>query len=331
MINTNIFASHHWHNANVLSDELSIILKHNNAVETNIRLRVKKNLGIVTAEMAGEPIIQYNDIAIETDDNLSDIYDNIVTQLKQNGVDLLHFHNVRHGSNLYRLMENSAQIIVPKKAPYVQLSNFTNLNEYLATLSASTRKSKRRALKKLENTYKVEFNILIDNQISTALFDQVIQLKAAQLKRLGLTSRLFNSFAEISKLRDIISKKDNNFQCVFSLLECDGTIAAAEIGYIQNHIYYSFLGAMDDRFERFSPGGCQLLKTMEWAIKNDIKIFDFLAPEDSYKSRWAGQTYTSVCDIISPLSFKGKIGGLYLKTIRPTLKNAYLSIKGVRK
>lgn len=326
----NIFASHHWHSAVLADDQLDI--KPQLRSNTAFRLSMETRLGVKIAEMAGEPIIQYNDILPRTDADLEDLYKNLIQQSKQENIDLLYFHNVRVDSTLYQLLANQAKAINTKSAPFIDLSPLNNLDDYLKTLSAKTRKSKRRTLKKLEQAYHVEFESLVDDKINTALFDQVIKLKADQLKRLGLTSRMFNSFTQIANLREIISKPNKDFQCIFSLLKCDGELAAAEIGYVQNQIYYSFLGAMDDRFANYSPGSCQLLKTIEWAIDKDLETFDLLAPEDPYKFSWTAQNAAKVHDIVLPLSTKGKlVGYLYLKHLRPQLKRIYLYLKQVSK
>lgn len=84
---------------------------------------------------------------------------------------------------------------------------------------------------------------------------------------------------------------------------------------------------MDEAFQPYSPGSCQLLRTIEWALAQKVKIFDFLAPEDAYKFSWTDDVYVEVYDFILPLSLKGKfIGKAYLQTVRPLLKKIYLSI-----
>lgn len=315
MKNSNIFTSPHWHNAD--EDMQNLV------VTASLNLTVKNILGGKIAEMSGEPIIQYNDL---TQNNI--LQTEILPQLKQNKIDLLYFHNVRSNSELYRQIQNMGQIIARKKAPFIDLTQFANLDEYLKSLSSSSRKSKRRALKKLENKFQAEFETLVDEQINATIFDQVIQLKKDQLSRMGLTSRLFESPTQIKNLKKIILKPNKDFQCIFSLLKCDGKIAAAEIGYLYDDIYYSFLGTMDEAFQTYSPGGCQLLKTIEWALDHKIKTFDFLAPEDAYKFSWTNGLYVEVYDFILPLSFKGKIiGNAYLKTLRPLLKKIYLLVK----
>ncbi|MBL1419133.1 MAG: GNAT family N-acetyltransferase [Alphaproteobacteria bacterium] len=285
-------------------------------------------LGGRIAEMSGEPIIQYNDLAETNDENVNILQAEILPQLEQNKIDLLYFRNVRSDSYLYRQIKNIGKITAYKKAPFINLSQFANLDEYLKSLSSTSRKSKRRTLKKLKIKFQVEFETLVDDQINAALFDQVIQLKKDQLKRMGLTSRLFENPTKITNLKNIILKPNKDFQCVFSLLKCDGKIAAAEIGYLFNDTYYSFLGAMDEAFQAHGPGVCQLLKTIEWAIEQKVKIFDFLAPEDAYKFSWTDNLYVEVYDFILPLSFKGKIiGNVYLRMLRPLLKKIYLFAK----
>uniref|UniRef100_A0A2A4Z8P1 BioF2-like acetyltransferase domain-containing protein n=1 Tax=OCS116 cluster bacterium TaxID=2030921 RepID=A0A2A4Z8P1_9PROT len=328
MKNSNIFTSPHWHNVSEAKQNLVIPVEVDPSNTVDLSLQINSLLGIKIAEMSGEPIIQYNDLASINDGNLNDFQDHIIPLLKQNGIDLIYFHNVKSDSNLYQLIKNIGEIIAHKKAPYIDLTQFSNLDDYLKSLSANSRKSKRRALKKLETTFQVEFETSIDAQIDAELFNQVIQLKKDQLTRLGQTSRLFESKAEIENLKNIILKPNKDFKCIFSLLKCDGEIAAAEIGYLHNGTYYSFLGAMNEAFQSYSPGSCQLIKTIEWALAAKIQTFDFLAPDDAYKSSWTDNLYVEVYDFILPLSFKGQIiGNLYLKTLRPLLKKAYLYVK----
>ncbi|PCI88961.1 MAG: hypothetical protein COB24_00345 [Hyphomicrobiales bacterium] len=320
MKNSNIFTSPHWHDTNEN--------KSNLVATASLNLHVKNMLGGRIAEMSGEPIIQYNDLAVTNDENSNILQAEILPKLEQNKIDLLYFRNVRSDSYLFQQIKNIGKIIAYKKAPFINLSQFTNLDEYLKSLSSTSRKSKRRTLKKLKTKFQVEFETLVDDQINAALFDQIIQLKKDQLKRMGLTSRLFENPAKINDLKNIILKPNKDFQCVFSLLKCDGKIAAAEIGYLFNDTYYSFLGAMDEAFQAHSPGVCQLLKTIEWAIEHKIKIFDFLAPEDAYKFSWTDNLYVEVYDFILPLSFKGKIiGNAYLRILRPLLKKIFLFAK----
>lgn len=328
MKNNNVFTSYHWHNNSGGAQTVAISTKPHQDAEAYLNLHIKRNLGIRIAEMSGEPIIQYNDITNSNGEDASTFKKILLERLKQNNVDLLYFHNVRSDSNLFQQIKDIGEVIVHKQAPFINLTEFSSLDDFLKSLSPNTRKSKRRALKKLESAYQVSFEILIDGQISAGLFDQVMSLKKAQLTRMGLTSRLFESQTKITALKNIILKPNKDFQCIFSLLKCDGKIAAAEIGYLADGIYYSFLGAMDDEFSSSSPGSCQLLKTIEWALQNNVKIFDLLAPEDNYKFSWTIGRYAEVYDIILPLSLKGKlIGKPYLKTIRPLLKKAYLYLK----
>ena len=327
MKNSNIFTSPHWKKPNEGKQNLVVSAQVEHANTAALNLQVTSLLGVKIAEMSGEPIIQYNDWQC-IDKDFTVFQNKIVPQLKQKKIDLVYFHNVKAGSNLCLQIESIGEIIAHKKAPYIDLTKFTDLDDYFKSLSANSRKSKRRGVKKIETAFQVEFKTLIDQQIEANLFDQVIALKRNQLNRLGLTSRLFESPAEIQNLKNIILKPNKDFQCIFSLLKCDGKIAAAEIGYLFNGTYYSFLGAMDDAFQSYSPGNCQLIKTIEWALKNKVETFDLLPPADAYKFSWTDDSYIKVSDFILPLSFKGQImGNLYLKTLRPWLKRAYLYVK----
>lgn len=333
----NIFTLSQWHrnqaNSKAVADDCLVVeTKTDDVVNAALSLQLTQRLGFKIAELSGEPIIQYNDLYSEAEPNLATFNQALTQKMHQKNVDLIYFHNVRHDSGLYQLLENTGIITMVKKAPYIDLSEMNGLDDYYKSLSAKTRKSRRRSLKKLEAQFNVEYVTIIDQDIDLDLVDQVIKLKKNQLERLGLSSRLFANEEKMQELEGIILAPNKPFKCIFSLLKCDDKIAAAEIGYLHQDVYYSFLGTMDEDFYSYSPGGCQLLKTIEWALQNHVKIFDLLAPEDDYKTSWAGEQSMMVYDIMLPFTAKGKLfGKLYYKSLRPMLKSVYLFIKSKTK
>ena len=248
--------------------------------------------------------------------------------MAKNKVDYCYFRNVRENSLLHKWLEDKGTITATKLAPFVDLTDMNSMADYYAFLSAKTRKSRRRRAKKLAAKFVVEFSTFMDTDIEPDLVDQVLNLKKLQLARSGLSSRLFSSEQKLNRLKNLILSGDKSFKAVISVLKCDGRIAAAEIGYLYGDTYYSFLGTMDEEFHAYSPGSCQLLKTIEWAIDNQVKIFDLLAPEDAYKFSWTRENKVKVYDILLPFSLKGRLfGNVYYRVLRPRLKQFYFWYK----
>lgn len=333
----NIFTSRHWHeNSENCADEnsnfLPIYIELDGEKVKLMQLEVSSFLGFKSAQFCGEPIIQYNDL--KNYDLISSDQIKVVVkqQLAENNISLLIFRNVREDSYLYEILRQSGGEISNKKAPYINLELMQRLDDYFKTLSASTRKSRKRAVKKIDGSFEVDFEVLTNKNITPELVDEVIAIKAKQLEEMGQTSRLFASQVQLNKLKSIILSQDKDFECVFSILKLNGEKAAVEIGYLFNQQYYSFLGTMDSQFKRYSPGVYQLIKTIDWAIENNIKTFDLLAPEDNYKFSWARHNYINVYDFIFPQTIMGKVaGGLYFEKIRPWLKNIYLFVMRIKR
>ena len=332
MKHNNIFTSDHWHKNDLSSNKLIIVCDDEQPSQAKFTLDISKKFGFTTAEMAGEPIIQYNDIADIGKADINQCQTKLTKQFKASGIDLLHFRNVKVSGNLYKLIQNISTIIAKKNAPYIDLEQLNNIDDYLKTMSSSTRKSRRRTQKKLNANYDVNFQILTDKDIDATIVDDIIKMKNNQLALQGMTSRLFMNSVKLQSLKNIITTPNDTFKCIISTLKCDGVLAAAEIGFLHQSVYYSFLGAMNEQYKSYSPGSCQLLKTIEWAIDNGVEKFDLLAPEDHYKTSWSNNHVDEVVDLILPLTLKGNIwGNLFLKTLRPMLKNAYFLVKNTLK
>ncbi len=318
----NIFISEHWHNYIPMKK----ITLNNETI--NLTLNIAEKLGFKVAEMAGEPIVQYNDIEPVPNFDRNQTQAILIEKLKQNAIDVLYFRNVKTDGQLYALLKNIGIITAHKKAPYINLENLNNLDDYLKTLSVATRKSKRRAIKKLEKNFQTHFQILKSESITDELFDEIINMKITQLSKQGQTSRLFVNPQNLEALKSLTLIPNNEFETIISTLRCDNELAAAEIGYVHNKTYYSFLGAMNLAFQPYGAGGIQLLKTIEWAIEAGHKKIDLLGPENGYKLSWSGGNSTEIVDIVLPIGLKGKIyGNIYIKILRPWLKKSYFFVK----
>lgn len=330
---TNLFGSPYWNATSNDTEQqngktISIYFSENGIKVKLLQLEVNQILGFKIAQLSGEPIIQYSDLQNIPHIDVQQTLRAIKSQLKKHNVKLLVVRNVRQDCKLYKLLEIAGNEILAKKSPFIDLTGMQNMDDYFKTLSASSRKSRRRTIKKLETTFVTDFEIITNKDITSNLVDKVIELKKRQLDSINQTSRLFADEKQLAKLKHIILNKNKDFECIISTLKLDGQIVAAEIGYLHLNKYYSFIGAMDNQFSQYSPGAYQLIKTIEWAIQNDVEVFDLLPPEDDYKFKWSSGKHTNVYDFILPLNSSGKhLGLFYFKTARPYLKKIFLKLR----
>ena len=116
---------------------------------------------------------------------------------------------------------------------------------------------------------------------------------------------------------------DHDIGAVAHCLYLNEKPVGIELGMLCNNDYYSYLGAIDWDFRKYSPGKVQMEFAQRWAAEEGIRRFDFLNDPSDYKSYWTN----SKQDLVSlniPLTLKGYAYSRVWKTIvRPRLKLFY--------
>lgn len=85
--------------------------------------------------------------------------------------------------------------------------------------------------------------------------------------------------------------------CVLNYFVLDGTIAAGTISSVYNGAMNLHVIAHSNDYGRFNIGNLILLKTIEYAIVHEIKIFNFLWGGQEYKKRFGAteQLFYDAC------------------------------------
>lgn len=318
----NVFSSPHWFEDGIEENIFSFYEGSEDDGANAIHVKFTRTLGLKFAEMAGEPYIQYNDMVKNGTKSVDGFLDCFFKYLKTNKADVLHLHNVRRDAHIFDYCQANGIILEQKMAPFLNMSNYTNFDGYLQSLS----KQSRYAYKKLFRTHECEYNLYVDEEISRELIEYILAQKVTQLDLRGETSRLFADQAKIAQLATKLSTPSADYKTYVSTLKIDGVIASSTVFFVKNNQLYFYLLTMDDDFAKLSPGNHIVLKNIETAFELNCQIFDFLAPNDAYKLKWSRGDAMPVYDILLPITTKGHIIGLgYLKYIRPILKKIYLA------
>lgn len=272
----------------------------------------------------GEPLSAYGDIVARRDCDVALIMNKVVERLQRAGdhIDVVHLPKTRADAAITPFLKSFTTVpFAQKRAPYLDLSSFSTFEAYLATRSTSAIKSYRRKRRRLAEVGQLTFQIHPAGARAEELGRYALELKIKWMKTHGKVSRLFADDACLNSLLEFLRKEGSD--AVVSELSVDDRPVALEIGFITNRHYYSYIGAMDLEFSRFSPGQLQLLDTLRWCFENGIEIFDLLPSDSPYKRAWS----TDLADEnewIASCSLKGAIyKNVVLKGIIPLSRRLY--------
>lgn len=320
----NVFSSPYWFAHSQEQNSLSFIERNGEDNMSAMHVSCNKVMGVKFAELAGEPFIQYNDMYKQGDQSTEEFLNNFLRYLKDNGVDALYLRNVRADAHIMEYCKKVGVITSEKNAPFLNMSNYTDFDEYIMSLSKQTRYMYNRVSRKHDCSYET----YVDEQITEDVAVQVIDQKIKQLELRGETSRLFADATNIADLLKMLLTPSGDFQTFVTLFKIDGVLASSSVFFVKNGVVNFYILAMDDDFAKLSPGNAVVLKNIQTAFEMNCQKFDFLAPNSVYKLKWSRGDFVPVYDILVPITHRGKIiGHAYFKNIRPVLKKIYLAVK----
>ncbi|MCB1508949.1 MAG: GNAT family N-acetyltransferase [Hyphomicrobiaceae bacterium] len=279
--------------------------------------------GLDLVQWLGEPICEYGDmIADPRADRAGALEAALADKKALAGVDVIQLRKVRADAQIAPAFSYPGAIALePREAPYIALSRYPTLDAYHATLNARSRKSRRRARRKMEEAGSLSFTVLKPGEEAAMMTGLAIAYKKAWLEAEGLASRTFMAPVNTRSLMAMAETPGTG--CRVSVLKLGDAPAAIEIGFIAGGDYLSYLAAMAPDHIALGPGKIQLEETLVWASGENIRRFDLLAPADPYKLGWA-EDQIGVSDLVLPRSLAGKLHtALFLKMLRPGLKGLF--------
>jgi CelD/BcsL family acetyltransferase involved in cellulose biosynthesis len=106
------------------------------------------------------------------------------------------------------------------------------------------------------------------------------------------------------------------------LLELDGRLVAGDLGCAIGDTAFLVKTGYDEALGRLSPGLVLRAEVLRASVREGLRAYDFLGPDDDYKLRWT--------EIVRPRvtvrAFRGAAApgaSAYHRTIRPALKKAH--------
>lgn len=191
--------------------------------------------------------------------------------------------------------------------PYIDLSEYSTINDFLMSLKRNLRQDTKRRIRRLEENDNVKFQVFQPNELDIALETLPDLIKHHSMrwpnayKAPNFHEKLIRTLLPIGLLH-------------FSKIILNGKTISWRIGFIYKSRYYSYMPTFDEAYKKYSPGKVHLLYCIEDAIKREIKIYDQLRGAELYKNEWTNTVdtvyiYSRTCNkFISKV--KNNISGL---------------------
>jgi CelD/BcsL family acetyltransferase involved in cellulose biosynthesis len=201
--------------------------------------------------------------------------------------EMLYLDGVRHDSPFVTMLTRDVprryHLLEESPCPYVRLPG--SWEEYFAQRTADVRKRWHRQARRLaayEGT--AEYRLVDDEPSLEGALESLISFQSSAFSGSGsgaFTDTRHKAFHRLAAHRLLQAG------CLrFYVLLIDGQIAAALYGLSYRGCFWSYIGAFDRKWARYSVGRQLDAYTVRTAIEEGLREFDFLRGSEAYKFEW---------------------------------------------
>lgn len=252
--------------------------------------------------------------------------------------DILHITDIsEHSKSIEVLKKQKAFHVIRRKhttCPYLKLPS--TWNELNRSFTQNMRYDLNRKQRKFEKENNGKFAAITEKKQLEEAWNNFILLNKKRMKEKDIMSpfcdKLFNEFH--ANVFPILF--DRGMLRLYSL-ELEKPIGYIYIiKYVEKYFFYQI--GFDPDWNRLSPGMLLFRYSIERAISEGAKEFDFLQGEEEYKFRWTGEVRNNLQLFILAKSFKNVITILFLMLflkakdfMRPVKQKIKLIIKNIKR
>lgn len=290
--------------------------------------KTKSRAGIKVLITLGEPLGQYSGLMFDPDHFSVELGKEVVEQIcASSECDAFTLNFFPVDSMLARILEGKGFADKSEqKSMILDLEGMESWEAYRNTLSTSNRKNRNKRKNKLSKLGDLTYDVFGSGDPEFIRnIDICLKLKQRWMEETGrredvMSDPTVSSF--LSSLGDADTKDDHN-DTYIHVMSLDGRPIALELGMACKGHYYSYLGAIDLDFHKYSPGKIQIEMAQEWAKELGLKKFDFLNDPSGYKVNWTNEMEPLRSQYV-PITSPGYLYCWMWKTsLKPKLKEMY--------
>jgi len=291
-------------------------------------LQIERRGFIKVVRGAGAPIGQYDDVLIDHECDVTELFSIAYESLKESlRPDLLMLERVRSDSVLHRALAGTPPTGALESAPFVDLAD--GASAAFARRKCYAAKQHRKRVRRFEKSGAVAMQIAVDPAEAATWMAEALALKRLWLRDTGRLSRAFIRRATGICLADLarrLSRPDVSPRLVVAKLSLDGKTTAIEAGFAHRRTFHLYLRVFSPEFAYLGPGNILTERMLEWCAANGMERYDMLPPGSRNKAEWqSGEV--GVADFALPVT---RIGRLYAAIvpgrILPALVGAFYAL-----
>ena len=289
-----VFQMPEWINILIAYEEKQIKLKlvfvySNSEVILIAPLCIKNKYGYKELSWLTSDIIDYNGIIISKTFDFKDKFFisswKKIIKILSSECDIIFFNKIPEFietsfnpilDNHYKFYQNSYQL---------NLDNFNYNNFYNKKNNIKSQQTDRRKQKKLNHGNDLSCSCLTINSDNLKFVEDLVFEKMSYYKK---KEKTFVYKYLVGAYKDLIKFSSNNYKFNISILKKNDKNISSILGVIFNNRYYYLIPLVHNtEYKKFSPGRLHIIKLIDWANKNKIKLIDFTAGDEIYKSNWS--------------------------------------------
>jgi CelD/BcsL family acetyltransferase involved in cellulose biosynthesis len=306
--------------------ELCVITGFQNAKLVFVLPLMKQHLGPVTVlRWLTEPSCQYGDALVSIGQNPNLWLDNAMNFIKRlKGVDIMRLRHVRADSNIQGFCHTNMQdACLVERAPFLDLTAYTNDESYDARYTSTQRKRRRKIRKELEALGPLEFRILPNGTVSDAAMVEATREKNEWLDERGRHNQILKRGEHLSFLKELSRSSGSAVEMVTSELRAGDKPVSWEIGFNFLGTHFAYITSHVNALTNLSPGRLHMDMSQRHCIRHGQQRFDLMVPHDPHKESWSSGC-VETRDYYMPLTRAGRLfGKIYLCGLRPVIRRIY--------
>lgn len=166
-----------------------------------------------------------------------------------------------------------------EKCPYIALSSFESLDDYLSTRNKKMRYNLRRQEKKAIEYGELKYECLTSAEWNVVENDLPVLLEYHKL-------RWPNAYKAPNFHLNLLRHGLDAEVIHFSRILLGSDVASWRLGFFFKNRYYSYMPTLNPKLMDFGVGKLHLLRCIDYAIQNGGYVYDQLRGSEMYKSEW---------------------------------------------